>query len=380
LRLRFGDGASARPDLEAAAALAQRAGDAGIEALARVRLGELANVTDGTAAAAPWFDEARALARSVGDVRVECLAVLGQVDGATGASAEARAEEALVLARRIGDLGLEAVALGKLGIAAFVADQRARARELHQRAAALARRVGHRDAEATAIGNLANTFNGHDPASAIHWYEAALDAFRQIGNIRLEALARTNLGGQYVLLGEADRGRAVLEDALAAIGPLRMPHAEAMVRANLGVALGDLGRPDEAIAQLERSLALAAAAPGNTRAVIGDASITLAQLEPPERAEARLAAIERGGPDGMHDYAWHRLRLRRAILRASTDPAGAAATLAAVERDIAAGPPESRSFRLATDLDEARRVIRGELSTASSAAAPISPPARGTPG
>jgi predicted ATPase/class 3 adenylate cyclase len=135
-----------------------------------------------------------------------------------GRYAEARTvlEDGLAIARETGDAQQEAKILQPLGVAALGQGNRTVAREYVEEALALARRGGDRREIASALNALAQFHReGGDLALAQPLYEQVLELVRDIDDRESTGIALLNLAMVAIGRGEADRARALLQDALA---------------------------------------------------------------------------------------------------------------------------------------------------------------------
>lgn len=104
--------------------------------------------------------------------------------------------------------------------------------------------VAHADpsarAEAHRLEGARARHNG-DLAQDARSYALALDAFREAGDARNACNAHVSLGFAFVELGQIERARSVLEEALASAERLRLPAVATRARQNLGLVLGWCG-------------------------------------------------------------------------------------------------------------------------------------------
>lgn len=207
------------------------------------------------------------------------------------------------------------------------------AEELVARAEELAREGG---AEAWALAELerlrgARARHRGDLAGDLAGYSAALAAFEAIGDRRSAANTRISLGFAYLEVGALERGEAELRRGLALAEELGLSAVKTRARQNLGLAL----------------------------ALRGDHAAAATLLE-------QVAAASREQGDKRFE-GWTRIYLASALLGAGE--LEAAATAAALARDLLAGSPPARAGALAVlARAEIRRRHLGEAKLAAAEA------------
>ena len=152
--------------------------------------------------------------------------------------------------------------------------------ELHTQALAIARETGNRTLQGSSLTSLGD---GHaslgDYRHAIELYTQAL-AIAAMGDVASEAVARSNLAGAHLAVGEPELALA----PLSAEPNRRLPREEPKRRLFVAVALLELGRTDDATADFNHALDAAA-----ELLVLTDANV--AALRARAVALAGLAAI-----------------------------------------------------------------------------------------
>jgi len=172
--------------------LAERSGDAALQALVWLSLG--AEKEDGAPNEHRTLNRALAQFRTLHDRRGEALALrlLGELVTfeQTPKAAIVIHEQAVDIARTLGDTRLEALTTGSLGFAYDIARDLPSGRAAHERALALSRQSGAIRSEARQLLSLAsNTFDSVDLQSALAYARQAIPLARRAGDTDLEAIA-----------------------------------------------------------------------------------------------------------------------------------------------------------------------------------------------
>lgn len=218
-RLALGDHGAARTCLERALALAREAGDQGNEIVLCSRMGQVAWREKDAAGAKRWHEQAIALARELAEPMPLAGALLdaGRFDEELCHYARAREllEEALAAAPT---LKLQAAALGHLG-------------------------------------NLA--LHTGDSPTAIEHYERVLTAAQQLGDAGLESAALLSLAHCDDRMGDFERARQRLGNALALLPGAGLPNERARILRSFGIVLTETGDFDAARRNLDEALNLA---------------------------------------------------------------------------------------------------------------------------
>ena len=214
----------------------------------------------------------RALALELDNIVTACRRAIARDDGETAVMTYRAAWEVLDLR---GPFAV-AVALGTqvLGIPNLDDALRARASlvgartlqragesvqalQLIQQTLALAQRLGDRRLEAGARANLGMLLRRHGRMEdARAELEAALGQQRELRNRRAEGSILNQLGGLHVDRGEVERGRRCYDLALALQREIGNRIDEASVLSQIAVLMGESGRLTEARAHFEQSLAI----------------------------------------------------------------------------------------------------------------------------
>jgi predicted ATPase/class 3 adenylate cyclase len=240
LRTRAGQTERAAPLLEAAQAEAAARGEAGVEASARLGLGELALVRGDLDVARGQLSAALPLFRRSGDQRGEArtLAELGHVVGIRGgdfAAGRAFLDESLELQIRTGDQAGEAHCRSHLGALYCVNGDLLAGRAAYEAARELAARLGDRRTEGLCQGMIANIhLLCGDHLAAQEAFERALETSGSVGDLVHETFHSVNYAELLLRLGDIDAARERLH------GVLRLARSTGD-RLTEGAALGSLG-------------------------------------------------------------------------------------------------------------------------------------------
>jgi predicted ATPase len=186
-------------------------------------------------------------------LRAEALAVRGRMLLETGQPASARKdlERARSLFGAQGEVAGEKRALVDLSIVARHEGDTAAAWRLVQEAQGL-ESGGDRWLEAYAIGNLGIAEQVRSgPAAAVPHLRAALELFREVGDVRYEVSFLNNCGFAVGEAGNTAEAAAMLEEAMAKATSAGDRVGYAAARLNLGSFLLDEDRADEACEHLE---------------------------------------------------------------------------------------------------------------------------------
>ncbi|MFB2917481.1 tetratricopeptide repeat protein [Aerosakkonema sp. BLCC-F2] len=115
-------------------------------------------------------------------------------------------QKALTIYREIKNRLGEAQALGNIGYAYFLLDDREKAIQYLQQNLAIARQIKHRQEEADALGNIGTVYYSlGDYRQAIDYYNQSLAIQREVKNRQGEAICLQNLVTAYRYLGEYDK-------------------------------------------------------------------------------------------------------------------------------------------------------------------------------
>jgi CHAT domain-containing protein/tetratricopeptide (TPR) repeat protein len=177
-------------------------------------------------------------------------------------------ERALPLFRAAGERGGESRCLDELALVHTERGETHTALELYAQALALRRALGpHPYSEGRIINGMAIAYaNLGDTVRAIDRYTEALPFAREAGDETAYAVALKNRGGQYLDLGDTERGMQDLEDARTRFRALGKPREEGLAEFAIGTGWQNEKRYDEALQSFQRALPLLQKA-GNERFV-----------------------------------------------------------------------------------------------------------------
>lgn len=280
-------------------------------------------------------------------------------------------ERLMVLAERLGEPGLRSVVANNLGVALLERSRLREARRAFEVALVAAEegRVAFREEIALCnLGHVSRLLGEHDRARAL--LEQAIELARVSGDLPHQSVARAYLALVELDDGHPELAREALAQALASAEESANPRLQGNLRGQLALCALDLGERAEARAELERALALHRRTT-NRRWEVWTLCV-LAHLalgeEDPARAEALLAeaaaAAEGGAPwvEGVLGVA----RARLGVIRGEGD-ALARAEEALLHLSQERGDPGERFFGLVVLSDAARAA--GDEAAASAARA-----------
>jgi predicted ATPase len=351
-RRELGDHEGARVELERGRALARACGDRELEALAVAWRAEIVETAGATEAARAEL--ALALALVAGSTaplartrEADLRARLGHALRREAAVGEARREleRALELYRAVGHVEGEAAMCYELAVLELFHRRHRSSRARFDEGLALATAAGARPLAAALVSGraiLLQEMGELDEAIAQH--AVAVQEFRDLGNPHREGSALYYLATAYLERGELAQGRALLDQATAAVGAVGAARYLALVGGARAAALALDGLPAEAEVALAEADA-AAAQCASEGALLATLAIHRLQLVP---AEAHADAVREA-----------RAIAERAV---SDDPRYALRLLE--RRGVARGPAlvvraGAAAFRLpgaAADVDLARRL------------------------
>ncbi len=385
-RRELGEGDAANEDFEAALALTDRAftdhgADAGLRALALLRLGGIADLRGDTAGATVRFAEALALlARTPADTRretreAEALLKLGHARRREGALDEAHAAFVRAVAghralRR--DDGL-AASLYELGVVEMFRERFDAAFVCLDEGLAVARRSGARIMEGACLtargcllqdlGRLGEALEHHAEAASL--FAAHASRYR-------EASALYYLATTYLERGDATEAHAVIGRARQRIEGVGAPRYDVLMSGGSALALAALGRHDEADRELDRASTALASVPREPSllASLHAHRLTLAHRRGAKASDEAVSTVEasvRGSPSDDTRFAWR--ELERALGRATTEAHDALCVWGAGEAFLTPGGvkvqlPERSPMRRILD----HLVLRRESSPGESVA------------
>ncbi|HET9037642.1 MAG TPA: tetratricopeptide repeat protein, partial [Myxococcaceae bacterium] len=212
-------------------------------------------------------------------------------------------ERALPLFQRSGEHAGESRCLDELGLVHAEQGESHTALELYAQALALRRSLGpHPYSEGRIVNGMAIALaNQGDVPGAIARYTEALPFARQDGDEVAYAVALKNRAGQYLALGEYERGLEDLRDARARFRALGKTREEGLAEFSIGVAGLDQKQLDLAWSSLERAFPLLEKAGNERFAALVLEWMGLVRLEQGRHREAAslldqaLRRIEKGG-------------------------------------------------------------------------------------
>jgi tetratricopeptide (TPR) repeat protein len=235
----LGDCAAASDHFARALDTARTTGDAAIEALVEMEVGNSLWKQGDPDGAAVFLERARSTAERLGHRRLlsRATADLGVVYRRQGRPVEAArlTERALVLYREVRALRSEVTALNNLANVREHLGEHEASRALYLEALRRLERTGNATLTADVYGNLALVeWRLGRMASMVSYLERALRIRREQGSVPGQLVELGNLGGGLVQRGDFDRARLVLEEGV------RLSRAPGLVPYGT-VALGNLG-------------------------------------------------------------------------------------------------------------------------------------------
>jgi tetratricopeptide (TPR) repeat protein len=288
-----------REAVDAAAALAQLAGDASRLARAGVARGLWLHGASDYRAAIEALDSAADCARQASDPATEARAIghMGRLLLHLGEYEQSarRYETYRDLSRRLGDRRGEASAGADLGAVHSCTGHYDEAAACLDQSLRLSKSIGFRRGEATALGALADVhFNRGRYGSARESYAQHLALCREIGHRHGEAVALGNLGHLCVEEGRLEEAAGPLVGCLEVSRDVQQRHVESyalLYLGDLGRALGDRA---EAGSRYREALALCRAI--STHHSVAESLLALARLllEQGETQAARPLLREAG--------------------------------------------------------------------------------------
>jgi predicted ATPase len=233
---------------------ARECGRQDLEMLALLELGMHEYVLQRQEAARPYYESALQMARALGDRVTEGnvllrLAIIHYELGRDD-EGEVLALEALELARSLGNRRAEGQALGALGVNFLDRLRLDEADHMLKQAAELAHATGNRYGEALALQNLGAVARERpDHPVAIGYLERAL-ALLQRGDMRLYLTCTIRLCDSLSYVGQSERAKALLEEALLEARSLESRPYEAAILSVLSRCEARLGLQTSALERL----------------------------------------------------------------------------------------------------------------------------------
>jgi CHAT domain-containing protein len=179
--------------------------------------------------------------------------------------AQEAVERALPLFRRTGERGGESRCLDELALVHTERGETHTALDLYAQALALRRAVGPSPwSEGRIINGMAIAYaNLGDTVRAIDRYTEALPFAREAGDETAYAVALKNRGGQYLDLGDTERGMQDLEAARAQFRALGKTREEGLAEFTIGTGWQNEKQYDRALQSYQRALPLLEKAANN---------------------------------------------------------------------------------------------------------------------
>jgi DNA-binding SARP family transcriptional activator len=126
----------------------------------------------------------------------------------------------------------------------------------HQQGLASARVLGDGAAEAWMLNNLGVAYGQQRLAEAVEYFEQALALYHELGDVRGESRAATNVANAYFDLRDYGKALQTAQRAVTAQRQAGKRYGEGIALGVLGCACRELGRFDEAVASLTEALAI----------------------------------------------------------------------------------------------------------------------------
>ena len=254
-----GRAAEAEDDVRTALACARKLGEPRVEAYVLVNLGRLLFMTSRTSEARALFVEARDLAARVEDrwTQAAALSYVAACDTRLGAGEECVTSyrAALALAREIGNLRQEGVVLSNLGRHWLTLGRLEEAEVELRRAVVLLEQHGHKEVASAAVNNLGVVAVELDRDDARELLGRALASAQAVGERRMEAIIRSNLGAWLMTRGELAESEALCRAAVGGLVEMTDPLHAGVAAIGLATVLQRTGRPAEAVDLLKERLA-----------------------------------------------------------------------------------------------------------------------------
>jgi tetratricopeptide (TPR) repeat protein len=162
----------------------------------------------------------------------------------------------LALYRLLSEERFEATELCEMGAAFTAMGMEQKALDAYKEALPLWRRLD-RGREAATLGKIGEVFRTeHDAGEALHFDQAALEAYVQAGDRVGEATVLNNIGLAYFVSGNERKAVSYFEKAQTAYHAVANPAGEATALNNLGVVYSASGDNSDALASFEQALEL----------------------------------------------------------------------------------------------------------------------------
>ncbi|MCB0201661.1 MAG: tetratricopeptide repeat protein [Anaerolineae bacterium] len=256
-----GNRAAQANDLDALATIAGALNNPGAQARVELRRANLARLTSNIAIALETVQRAVSLAERAGNALLEArgYALLGRILLQTGKDGEAREwlELANEIAREEGDLRLQALSLYDLGHTYFGSTQLTEAAQRYLEAQALFEAVPDRRGIANCLlmlGAVQRQTGNHD--DALRFYDQALATCRTLGWRHGESYVLSNLGNTYFTLGDFVQAGENHRDALSIRRDVADRQGEALNLDTLGLVAQFQGVALDARSLYEEALAI----------------------------------------------------------------------------------------------------------------------------
>lgn len=162
----------------------------------------------------------------------------------------------LAIYRQLNSEKFEATELCEMGAVYTAQGMEQKALEVYKQALPLWRGFD-RGREAATLGKMAEIFRSlHDPGEALHFDQAALEAFSKAGDRGGQATVLNNMGLAYFASGSERKAASYFEKARALYREVKNQAGEATALNNLAVACSASGNNTDALAALDQALEL----------------------------------------------------------------------------------------------------------------------------
>ena len=336
------DIASALDTVQRAVTLAERAGNALLEARGYALLGRILLQTGKESEAREWLELANEIAKTEGDLLLQALSLydLGHTYFGNTQLTEAaeRYREAQALFETVPDRRGIANCLLMLGAVERQTGNHDDALRFYDQALTTCRTLGWRHGESYVLSNLGNTyFTLGDFVAAGEKHRAALNIRRDVADRQGEAANLDTLGLLAHFHGATLHARALYEESLAIQRSLDDLRSQAYTLTHLGLLAEETGDLDAAAAAQEHALAIRGRGSSRSSASIdnlaGLARIAQARGDLPEAqrlADRVMEMLAEKGAAGVEFPALTYVTVFQVLTEAGQDDASAAARATAI--------------------------------------------------